>query len=160
MIDPAARSRRSSLLLVTATLATLASGACGGKVVVDGPPATSTGGSGGSGGSPTGGFGGSVIMGNGGTPGVGGASGTGGAGGCTVVQMPPYTVTLACGSGQVCPPANTPAAQNIVTQALGLCDPSVTSCCGQDVFRGILCGPSPSDGDCCYVALTSVATCG
>jgi hypothetical protein len=74
--------------------------------------------------------------------------------------MPPYVVMLACEPGQVCPPANTADAQSIVTKALGLCDPSVTSCCGQDVFKGIICGPSPSDGDCCYVTLTSMYTCG
>jgi hypothetical protein len=171
MIDPAARFRRSSLVVPTAAAlaalagVALASGACGGKVVVDGPPATSTGstgGSGGSGGSPTfppssgvGGAGGSVVTSNGGSQGVG-ASGTGG---CTVVQMPPYVVTLGCEPGNGCPPANTAAAQGIVTMALGLCDPSVSTCCGQDVFKGILCGPSPSDGDCCYVTLTSVDDC-
>jgi hypothetical protein len=170
MIDPAARLRRSYGLLPAAvalaalTSLALASGACGGKVVVDGPLTTSIGGAGGTpatggsgalgGSAATGGSGGAGVSGN------GGSSGVGGAGGCTVTSMPPFNVMLACAPGSDCPAANTNDAKNLVSEALGLCDRGVSSCCGNEVFEGIVCGPSPSDGDCCYVTLTSVHSCG
>lgn len=182
MIGPASRTRRSPLLppravaLAVLAFAALASGACGGKVVVDAPSTTSPGGSGGvvasggtgatlaAGGGPFA-MGGGPVGSSGGVAGgsVGTTSGQGGAGsigGCSLTQVPGYTVMLACALGTVCPAADTPAAQSIVMSVLGLCDLTKSTCCAHDVFAGITCGPAPSDGDCCYVTLAKEHTCG
>jgi hypothetical protein len=173
MPDPPARAHQPSLLLagalaLSALVTTLATHACGGNVVVDGSSTAAGGGSGGStaltttttgggsggAGGAGGGFGGSGGSGNGG-------AGGGGSNDCTVVtSMPGYMVSLACVPGGDCPAADTMGAKDLVSQALGLCDLSTNTCCLSDVFVKILCGPSPSDGDCCYVALTSTHTCG
>ncbi len=149
----------------------LAPPGCGGNVVVDGLPPAGSGGSGGAGGA--GGFASTTGPGTtntgsgaGGAGGAGGFASTGtvtpGAGGSTsgfcTVGGPGEQ--LACVLGGVCPPGSSVAAATLVRKALGLCDPSTMSCCGNDVLEQIVCGPSPSDGSCCYVALTGTLTCG
>ncbi len=175
MIDLAAL--RSSFflpgLVALAALGTaaLASPACGGNVVVDGRASSSAGGGGAGGGSSstsaTGSVGGGSSTGTGASSfgGAGGAVGTGAGGagaggGCTVVQMPPLMVQLVCVVGTDCPAGNTISAQQMVSQELALCTPEgLDHCCGQAIFDAILCGPSPSDGDCCYVTATKTLIC-
>jgi hypothetical protein len=170
MIHPA-RLRSSSrllpwaLALASLTGLALAPSACGGNVVVDGrSQGSGASGGGGSGGGTgpgngTGGFGGAggfVNTGNGGA----GGFGAGGGNACSVVTQPGQVVMQACSPGTVCPAANSEAAKILVLKALGLCDVSVNTCCNSQVLESIVCGPSPSDGDCCYLSLTALHSCG
>jgi hypothetical protein len=93
-------------------------------------------------------------------PGAGGAGAAPSDAGCIPDVSLPEMVVQGCFESGFCPQADDPSARQQLNGVVHTCDTTQYACCLENVIDQIVCGPSMSGGNCCYVVLVSIHKCG